>query len=309
MSARRGGSALALAPLLALFAWHADAPAATTNAFLPPSGGPRIAALGGHVVMLVSDDQAIEVNPARLVFAGRVVSFQVDQLDPDLDLWRGRAGVAFGAGDELADAFRSQRPRAAAFGFSLDGMSLRLIEASAYRELTVSGSAALCLTNFSSVGVTARWQRASTDVFGASATGYGVDFGLALNVSDHWDAGLSIRDAFGRAKFESSDDEDHAARLTIGVASIGHRRWQAEANYVFQYDHNAAASLGLEVHVVPGLLDLRGGVSREMIGFERTVATGGLGIAYRKLALDYAYGSDADGAFDQQHRVSLSARF
>ncbi len=290
---------------------HDHAAAATTNAFVPPVGGPRIASMGGHIVALVSDDQALETNPGRLSFVGRVASVQVDQLDPDLDLWRGRVGVAFGAGEELADGFRGQRPRTMAFGFSLDAMNLKLIEASAYRELMISGGAAVCLTNFSSIGMTARYLRASTDteVLGTTATGYAVDFGLALGLSDNWDLGIAVKDAFGRSQFEESDDEDRAARLTLGVATSGRRRWQAEVDYVMQYDHNAAVAGGGEFHVVPGTFDLRAGVSQELLDPARTVLTAGAGFMFRKFQLDYAYGSDSDGAFEQQHRVALIARF
>ena len=42
--------AVVLAVVLAAFAGGRAADAATTNAFLPPVGGPRIAALGGHIV-------------------------------------------------------------------------------------------------------------------------------------------------------------------------------------------------------------------------------------------------------------------
>jgi hypothetical protein len=305
---RVGLVALAACALLGLPRVVAAADA-TSNAFLPSSGGPRVAAMGGHLIALVSDDHAIDVNPGRLPYAGRVVSAQFDRIDPDLDLWRGRVGVAFGAGDPLADAFRPQRPSAAAFGFALDGMNLTLIEGSAYREMAVAGGAALCLTNFSAIGLTARYQRATTDVLGANASGYGVDFGIAVNLSDYWDAGIAIKNAFGRSQFEDSDDEDHAARLTLGVATSNRKRWQAEFDYVFQYDHNAAAALGGEYHVLPGSLDLRAGVSREMLAPARTIVTAGAGFTYRQFQIDYAYGNDADGAFEQQHRVALSARF
>jgi hypothetical protein len=296
---------VALVPALGLVPL---ARAATTNAFPPPSGGPRAVAMGGHLVALVRDDHALDTNPGRLVYAGRVASAQVDRLDPDLDLWRGRVGVAFGAGDELADAFRPLRPRAAAFGAALDAMTLNLIEGSSYRELTASGGAALSVTNFASVGVTARYQRAETEVVGAGADGFGVDVGFALNLSDRWDAGLAVRDAFGRAQFESSDDEDHAARATIGVAT-NWSRWQAELDYVLQYDHTAAVSAGAEVHAVPGKLDVRAGLSREAVEPARTVFAAGAGFTFKQFQLDYAFQNDADGAFEQQHRFALSARF
>jgi hypothetical protein len=303
-----GARALAVALVLAFACGARPASAATTNAFPAPSGGPRVAALGGHIVALVRDDYALETNPGRLVYAGRVASAQFDRLDPDLELMRGRVGVAMATGAELEDAFRTVRPRAAAFGASVDALSLTLIGGSAYREATLTGGGAIALTNFAALGVAARYQRAQTDVPGAEATGFGVDFGLAVNVSDTWDAGLAIRDAFGRATYETSDDEDRPARLTIGAGTT-RKRWLAEADYTFQYDKNAALSAGVEVHVVPGTLDLRGGASRETIRPARTILTAGAGFTFSAFHLDYAFGHDADGPFDQQHRVALSARF
>lgn len=300
----RAGIALVLALVLAR-----PASAATSAAFPDAGGGPRAMALGGHVVALPVDDLALESNPARLVYAAGTVSGQVDRLDPDLDLWRGRVGVAFGIGGSAAQPLQASQPRQMAFGLSLAGQGLTLLEGSSYREAVLSAGLAYAPTNVGAVGVAVRAMRSLSDVAGAAATGFAIDVGLSLDVADHWDIALAVKDALGRTRFEDSDDEDRAARVTLGVAAARHRLWQAEVDYVFRSNRIAALSGGVEAHVLPGTLDLRAGVSRELEGDARIVPSFGLGLTAAAIRFDYAFRSDPDGAFETQHRVALGARF
>lgn len=303
----RVGLALALATTFA--APVRPAAAATTSAFPDAGGGPRAIALGGHLVALPVDDLALESNPGRLVYAAGSVSGQVDRLDPDLDLWRGRIGAAFGIAGSAAEPLQSSQPRRMAFGVSLAGQGLTLLGGSSYRETVVSAGLAYAPTNVGALGVAVRAMRSMSDVVGAEATGFAVDVGLSLDVADHWDVALAIKDAFGRTKYEDSDDEDRAARVTLGVAAARHRLWQAEVDYVFQYNEIAALSGGVEAHVLPGTLDLRAGVSRELLGVARVAPSFGLGLRVSRLHFDYAFRSDPDGAFETQHRAALGAHF
>jgi hypothetical protein len=303
----RLGILLALAALAA-FPARARA-AATTVAFPDAGGGPRSIALGGHLVALPVDDHALETNPARLVYAGRSVSAQVDRLDPDLDLWRGRVGASFGIGPSAAEPLQTSRPRRMAVGASISGQGLTLVEGSSYREATLAAGIAYAPTNLGAIGLAGRYQRSQSDVPGAEATGFGVDVGFSFDLTDHFDVGLCVRDALGRTKFEDSDDEDRAARLTLGVAAVRHRRWQAEVEYVLQHNSTSALAGGAEVHVVPGTLDLRAGISREVQAPSRTVPSFGVGLMFRSYHLDYAFRSDPHGAFETQHRAALGARF
>ncbi len=301
LAAALAGLALALAP--------AGAHAATSAAFPDPGGGPRAIALGGYIVALPLDDLALESNPARLVYATGSVSAQVDRLDPDLDLWRGRVGLALGIGPSAAEPMQASQPRRMAIGFALGGQGLTLIEGSDYRETTAALGLAYAPISIGALGVAARYQRSFSDVAGAEATGFGVDVGLSLDLAEHWDVALAVRDAFGRTKFEDSDDEDRAARVTVGLATARRGRWQAEVDYVLQRDATSAVSVGGELHVVPGVLDLRAGVSREMQGVARTTPSFGAGLGFGAFRLDYAFRSDPDGAFETQHRGALGARF
>ena len=307
---RRAGFALAVAAVLASLVIVGPAYAAPTSVAFPDAGGgPRSIALGGHLVALPMDDHAIETNPARLVYATGSASAQVDRLDPDLDLWRGRVGVALGFGPSAAEPMQLTKPRRLAFGASIGGQGLTLIEGSSYREATFSGAVGYAAANFLAAGLTVRYQRAMTDVTGAAARGFGVDIGLSADLSDHFDLALAVSDAFGRTTFEESDDEDRAARLTIGIATVRHRLWQAELDYVFQHNVTTGLAGGFEIHAVPELLDVRVGVSQELREPVRTVPSAGLGFLFREFRFDYAYRNDPDGAFEHQHRVALGARF
>jgi hypothetical protein len=307
---RRAGTRLTLvATMLAAGLGAAAAEAATSAAFPDPGGGARSIALGGYLVALPIDDLALESNPARLAYAAGTMSAQVDRLDPDLDLWRGRFGIAFGLGPTAAEPLQSSQPRRMVIGTSIGGQGLTLVEGSAYNEATFAAGVAYAPISMGAIGLVGRYQRAFSDVVGAEATGFGIDVGLSLDLAEHWDIALAIRDAFGRTTFENSVDEDRAARLTVGVATARRRWWQAEVDYVFQRNVIAALAFGGEIHVVPGTLDLRAGVARETEGVARTVPSFGAGLLFGAFRLDYAFRSDPDGAFETQHRAAVGARF
>jgi hypothetical protein len=294
----------------AVLALVADPAAAATSAAFPTAdGGPRSIALGGHVVALPVDDLALESNPARLAYGTGWVTAQYDRIAPDLDLHRGRIGAAFALGPGAAEPLQMSKPVRMAVGVSLDTQGLTLIEGSDYREATAAVGLAWTAVSVGAAGVAVRYQRSISDVDGTEATGFGVDVGLSLDLADHWDLALAVTDAFGRTTFEDSDDEDRAARTTLGIAAVRRKWWQAELDYVFQHDETSALAGGFEVHVVPGTLDLRLGVSQEMREPARTVASAGAGVTFSRFRLDYAYRADQDGAFDVQHRIALGARF
>jgi len=296
---------LALAPALAPSA----ARAATSVAFDRLDGGPRDIALGAHVVALLDDDYALGMSPGRLAYAGGSASAQYDRIDQDVDLWRGRVGGVKPVGREITEPLQPGRLWRAVAGASLDVTQLSLIEGSSYREMTATGGAGMALLDFLAVGGSVHYDRASSDVTDLHATGFGVDLGVAGALADHWDAAMAIKNAFGRVKFEGDRSEDRAAEFTVGIAAAHHRRWQAEADYVLQDNRSAASSVGLELHLVPGTLDLRGGLASERLPFRRTVASAGLGFELRRLKLDYAFRSDPDGLSDAQHQVAIGTRF
>lgn len=299
-----------LALALALLAAPALAQAATTVAFDRPGGGARAAALGGHMVVLPEDDHALGSSPGRLVFAARSASAQYDHVDPDLELWRGRIGVLLPLGADMTVPLQTSHVSRTAVGLALDVTSLTLIEGSGYREAAVSLGGGFAPFNILGLGLVARYEHASSDVTEISAGAWGVDFGAAVDLTDHLAAALAIRNAMGRASFDSGDDEDRPAELTIGFAAGHHKWWQAELDWVIQNSTTSALSGGVEVHVVPGMVDLRAGIAREQDPVSsRMVPSAGAGFEFARVHLDYAFRADTDGTLDAQHQLALTARF
>jgi hypothetical protein len=309
---RRAAAGIAVALTVALtvtFGAARIAAAAPTAAFERPGGGPRSAAMGGHVIVLTDDDYAMGSNPARLAFADSSASAQYDRVDPGLNLWRGRLGVAFPLGRNASEPLQASRVHRLAVGAAIDVLHLGLIEGSAYREAALSVGGAFAPLNLLAFGVTARYERANSSLDGLGAKAWGVDVGATLDLSDHWVTGLAIRNALGRAQFDGGDDEDRPAEFTLGLATAHRRRFQAEIDYVLQRNTNSALSGGVEVHVLPGTLDLRAGVARELLGSARLIPSAGAAFLFQRYRLDYAFRSDRDGGFDAQHQLALGARF
>ncbi|MGH7724879.1 MAG: hypothetical protein ACREOU_05570 [Candidatus Eiseniibacteriota bacterium] len=285
------------------------AQAAPSVAFRSWATVPRTAAMGGNLVCLLTDESATDSNPARLVYGTRTASVHYDRVDPDIELWSGRLGAAFPLGPDAAEPLQLTRPRRSAAGVAIDVTGLTLIEGSGYNETSLTAGYGYTIVSFLAVGIAARYNHVFTNSTEIGANGYGVDIGLSADLSDHVDAALSIRDAFGRVTFDGGDDEDLPAQLTVGVAMARRRWYEAELNYVFQENHTAAWSLGGEVHVMPGTLDLRAGVARETLGTDRTLPSVGLGVSWNMLRMDYAFVSDSDAGRDATHRLGLLARF
>src|SRR5439155_1261233 len=129
-------------------------------------------------------------------------------------------------------------------------------------------------------------------------------------LSDHADAALTIRNLVSRSRYQDAASEHLPRSVEIGVAIARRRLYQAEVDYVFQGNRAAAVSAGLELHVVPGALDLRLGVDQRIVtGQSRTLPSAGAGIAAGSLRFDYAVLTDPDGGFGAQHRLALGARF
>lgn len=283
---------------------------ATTVAFDRPGGGARAAALGGHTVVLPDDDKALGSSPGRLVFASRSASAQYDRLDPDVELWRGRVGVLVPMGRDLTEPLQTSQIHRNALGVALDVTSLTLIEGSGYREAAISLGGGVAPIGILGLGAVVRYERASSDLDAIAASAWGVDVGMALELSDHLAGAIAIKNAFGRASFDDGDDEDRAGEVTLGLGANHYRWWSAEVDYVYRDNATSALAGGVEIHAVPGTLDLRGGVSSEEgPAGSRVVPSAGAGFAFANWHLDYAFRSDKDGSLDAQHQVALTARF
>jgi hypothetical protein len=232
------------------------------------------------VVALPDDDHALGSSPGRMVFAARSASAQYDHVDPDLELWRGRVGVLLPLGRDLTEPLQNSHVSRNAVGLALDVTSLTLIEGSGYREAAVSLGGGFAPFNFLGLGLVGRYEHASSDVTEISAGAWGVDFGAAVDLSDHLAAALAIRNALGRASFDAGNDEDRPAELTLGFAAGHYKWWQAELDWVYQNNTTSALSGGVEVHVVPGMVDLRAGIAREQDPVSsRMVPSAGAGFA------------------------------
>jgi hypothetical protein len=283
---------------------------ATSAGFERPGGGARSAALGGHSVVLPDDDHALGSSPGRLVFASRSASAQYDRIDPDVELWRGRVGVVLPMGRDLTEPLQTSHVRRNAVGLALDVTSLTLIEGSAYREAAVSLGGAVAPMGILGLGGVVRYERASSDLDAIQASAWGVDVGLAIELSDHIAGAIAVRNALGRTSYDGGDDEDRAGEVTLGLGANHYRWWSAEVDYVYRDNTTSALAGGVELHAVPGTLDLRAGAaSEEGPAGRRVIPSAGAGFAFDRWHLDYAFRSDKDGSLDAQHQVALTARF
>ncbi|HVP58088.1 MAG TPA: PorV/PorQ family protein [bacterium] len=144
------------------------------------------------------------------------------------------------------------------------------------------------------------------NIMGTTETGFGVDVGGLLNVSDNVTAGLMIRDIgsqYGDVDVPLDWRFGTAVKALDGGLTVG-----LDCEKVQNIDHftiHLGAEYGMEVH--PGYhAFFRSGVQSA----EHKAFTAGLGIRVPYVQFDYAFVSEKnEDALGDNHRVSVTARF
>lgn len=147
-----------------------------------------------------------------------------------------------------------------------------------------------------------------------TAFGFGIDLGIQYSISDHWDAGISLKDVTGTTiAWDGQANDRIAATMDAGLAYYGKLPWLG-GNYIITasmlYFGDSPDVKGLSTmniggeYIISDFLAFRA-------GFREGTGTFGLGLMRLPLisssSFDYAFLSD-DG-LDSTHRISMTIRF
>jgi len=191
---------------------------------------------------------------------------------------------------------------------SVDDIELRTMPGEAAgtfsaRNIAIGGSAALRLTDDLWAGMSARFL--FEKIFTDEAQGYGLDAGLLYRLNGSLTAGVSLQNIGSMSDLRDQPSALPAA-LRFGAS------WRSTAGSSFAltgafdvaktFDDDAThLNFGAEAEY-DGMVALRGGYQT---GYESRSLTGGIGLRYAGLAVDYAF-VPFTGALQSTHTVSLS---
>jgi len=147
-----------------------------------------------------------------------------------------------------------------------------------------------------------------------TAYGFGIDLGMQYSINDHWDVGVSLKDATGTTiAWDGKANDRIASTMDVGLAYYGMLPWMG-GKYIITasmfYFGDSPDVKGLKTmniggeYIISDFLAFR-------IGSQEGTSTFGLGLMRLPLvsssSFDYAFLSD-DG-LDSTHRISMSIRF
>ncbi|MBU1982793.1 PorV/PorQ family protein [bacterium] len=143
----------------------------------------------------------------------------------------------------------------------------------------------------------------------ADNTGYGVDAGMLFRPYDEIQVGAMVRDLSGK---HGKDDAPWEARLGLGVMPWKHL-WLS-TDLVGAQDQDVTLAIGTAYHVdvsdkttfyiAAGFNDLLKANDNETTGF-----SSGFGIGFKNFEVQYAYVTEANQVFEENHRISANFFF
>lgn len=289
--------------------------------FLQLGSGARLLGMGSASVATSNDASSSYYNPARLALInGREANLMHSEQFGGLenynsiavasplsnDTYIGVTLLHLGVGDikytRIMDPSRAPSDS--------NRVEIASREDAADYALYISG--ARKITNKIGIGSSIKVIRRS--VGSDTAFGYGIDIGMYFNATDHWSAGLNLRDATGTTiAWDGHANDRIAATLDAGMAYSDEMPlfggyYIVTASMLFFGDSPdlkgiETMNLGCE-YMVYDFLAIRAGSSQGDTTF-------GMGLLKLPLisstALDYAFLSHEE--FDSTHRISLTVHF
>lgn len=314
---RSGWPAFAGALLFAgvLLAFVANAARAQRGGFSEMPGSARGSSLAGSVVAFPGGSDAAYWNPAGLLGLGqREVSFSYADLY-GLDLAQHTA-VHFAwpiiekdyvwEEDGLRTVAKPP-PATRTFGLLVSSFDGDAGDAT-YSETQVGLLYAWRLPAGLHAGASLRFLRAKSGVGEIDASGRAFDLGVLRRIGP-FDVGLLARNLLASVDWNEGDDEPPPPRVHAGLAwqPAG---WPVRLGAEWSGDSGSAdySRMGGGVEWTPvGALALRGGLARRTDVLESvTEPTGGFGLRWRELSVDYGFTSSASGYLGDTHRWSAS---
>lgn len=159
-----------------------------------------------------------------------------------------------------------------------------------------------------SAGITGKYLRQSFSTGDRSNSGFGIDLGTGLILSDYARLGISVQNVAGKLGSKDASDESKTipATLRAGVgvmpmegltAAFDVEKTRDDEDYRFHAGAEYAVAVSDEI-----------GAAFRM-GLNHDKFAGGLGVRFNFLTFDYAYVVEPEKFLDENHRLSVSLNF
>jgi hypothetical protein len=316
-SGRRAGFALLLATLLVSAPTPpAQGGGATQGAFPDLPWGAESAVLGAGATASVSDPTAAFTNPARMLaidertfVAGTGDLYGLGLIHhsfASLTFPRRARDVDFdGTGQVVvrpADVTR-------AMGLSADILSLDAA-GDTYRETRLAFSYAFRALGSSAAGFTIRYLSVSGDIDTLGASGYDLDLGLDVPLTDRLRAGVILRHGLSNISWDGGGDERLNVRLVGGI--VVQYRPQVSFPLGIVWDPEG---VGIQEVSAGAILHPRGDPLRLLAGLryrpgdnQEILISGGASFFWKRLSAGYGFTADEAG-LGSTHRFNFGIQF
>lgn len=280
------------------------------GAFQPLGWDARGESLGGAAAVLVRGEESAYWNPANLVYVGRGgVSVGMVQLVDGLPSRFSTFAAGIGFGEAAFDPDSTRRSHRFAMALSISQLGLELANGSGWDETTIGLSAAYAFTSYSSIGLTVRGLKSTTDLAAAGASGWAIDLGLTERITRRLWLAIAARDAASRVSWpERSETLD--PRWSIALAGDD-LPWgiSVECDVVLKRGALERVLAGAQVEAYGDLLVVAGGLDTRLIEGERTIPSFGVGSSYGFVEMFAGFSFDPLDAFGRRTRLSVSFDF
>ncbi len=282
----------------------------SSTAFLPGAADARAFGMGGTLQALPRDASAVHWNPGLLVFTDRAsLSGGWSRPVEGIAATRGYglASTPLGAALHIPEQELPVHRWAAGVGFV--NQRFDLSQGGGWSETQVGVSVAHALSGYLGMGATLRYLGSTTEVYGANASGFALDLGMAGLIAPQVRGAITLQAFPGTVRWKDLEVTETLPDQLGAAIAVDVPELRAELGVLASNASNAVMYLGLERGLFGESLQLRGG-SRFFTGQDpRFVLTAGAGVRAGRVRADFGAQFDAATALGTLEAASLSFDF
>ena len=275
-----------------------------------PQASARGLALGETGLTETGESEAFMTNPSCLTsLETNQVRFTYGNWFEDLSSSRTILVYATSLGRRLEYPGAADLGRRYGVGIALDRTGVTLAEGSGWANNVLYAGLAWSPVPYASMGLAPKFIFSSSDLESGKVSGFAIDWGLRLDLSEGVSLAFVTRNIPGNADWQDGESESLPAVYSFGAHVMLPYDLRAEFMFAASGSVDDRLGLGLEMPLLDSMLEVRlGGLWRS--GEEsRSSLTTGFGVDLSMLDFDYALKLDRDWASGMTHRLSIRFDF
>jgi hypothetical protein len=194
-------------------------------------------------------------------------------------------------------------------GIAIDRTGVELSEGSGWASNVLYIGLAWAPVPYVSMALAPKFIFSSSDLMSGEVSGFAIDWGLRLDLSESAGFAFMTRNIPGSASWKDGESETLPAVYSFGAHYLFPYDMRAEIMFTASGAVDNRLGIGLEASFLESVLDVRLGGLWTMGDESRSAITAGLGVDLSILDFDYALKLDKDWATGTTHRLSVRFDF